>query len=302
MKANLNWLILCKFIFILYFFRYFAYIVDFLVLIMLQYAYNKLRVHSKGRKGRTMELLAIKDGKGKGVYICNTEDEKNTILQQFMGCTSKIFSDSQKEAALSWANVTELKKIKKHDFVKLIDQYRKMGFAYVTVEMINGATFCIVPDDIYYLSTLYVLKYNDASEMFYLSQYGEELTYDVFMEYFDEFNEKNHNKMPDLKDRVRELLSRYDHPIMKTLEKTQISAFGDLIQLGTCCRDIHMEFGEKGSAGTRTYVQKDILEYITISMHNIVTVTPHRLDPKFEVADKNLVRALTELKEEEKNA
>lgn len=255
--------------------------------------------YSKGRKGKIMELLAIKDGKGKGVYICNNEDEKNTILQQFMGCTSKCFSDNQKEAALSWANVSELKKIKKHDFVKLIDQYRKMGFAYVTIEMINGDTFCIVPDDIYYLSTLYVLKYNDASEMFYLSQYGEELTYDVFMEYFNEFNSKNHSKLPDLKDCVRELLSRYDHPIMKTLEKTQVSAFGDMIQLGTCCREITMEFGDKSAAATRTYVQKDILEYITISMHNIVTITPHRLDPKFEVADKNLVKALTELRAEQ---
>lgn len=246
-----------------------------------------------------MELLAIKDGKGKGVYICNSEEEKSTILQQFVGCTSKSFSESQKEAALSWANVTELKKIKKHDFVKLIDQYRRMGFAYVTVEMINGDTYCIVPDDIYYLSTLYVLKYNNASEMFYLSQYGEELTYDVFMEYFNDFNEKNNSKLPDLKDRVRELLNRYDHPIMKTLEKTQVSAFGDLIQLGTCCRQITMEFDDKNSAGTRTYVQKDILEYITISMHNIVSITPHRLDPKFEVADRELVRALTELRAEQ---
>ncbi len=245
-----------------------------------------------------MELLAIKDGKGKGVYICNNEEEKNTILHQFMGCESKIFSDNQKEAALSWANVTELKKIKKHDFVKLIDQYKRMGFAYVTIEMINGETFCIVPDDIYYLSTLYVLKYNDSSENFYLSQYGEELTYDVFMEYFNQFNKKTHGKNPEFKDSVRDLLSRYDHPIMKTLEKTQVSAFGDLIQLGTCCRSIEIEFGGTSGSGTRTYIQKDILEYITISMHNIVTVTPHRLDPKFEVTDKNLVRALTELKAE----
>lgn len=289
--------------------------VDFFMSVMLQYAYKNMNAfldssceyvyftkigHKKHGKEWKMELLAIKDGKGKGVYICNNEEEKNTILHQFMGCESKIFSDNQKEAALSWANVTELKKIKKHDFIKLIDQYRRMGFAYVTIEMINGETFCIVPDDIYYLSTLYVLKYNDSSENFYLSQYGEELTYDVFMEYFNQFSEKTHEKNADFKDCVRDLLSRYDHPIMKTLEKTQVSAFGDLIQLGTCCRKIDIEFGETSGSGsgTRTYIQKDILEYITISMHNIVTVTPHRLDAKFEVTDKNLVRALTELRAE----
>ena len=67
-----------------------------------------------------------------------------------------------------------------HDFVKLMDTYRKMGYAYVKIQLVNGDTYCVLPEDIYYLSTLYILKYNDCSKMFYLSQYGEELTYDVF--------------------------------------------------------------------------------------------------------------------------
>lgn len=188
-----------------------------------------------------------------------------------------------------------------HDFVKLMDTYRKMGYAYVRIQLVNGDTYCVLPEDIYYLSTLYILKYNDCSEMFYLSQYGEELTYDVFMEYFNQFVRNMNTKLPNLKDSVRELLNRYDHPIMNVLEKTQISAFGDLIQLGRCCKDITLEF-DSDQKRNRVYVQKDVVEYITVSMHNIVTITPCRLDPKFEVTDKALVKALNDLRTEDTQA
>ena len=67
--------------------------VDFFMSVMLQYAYKNMNAfldssceyvyftkigHKKHGKEWKMELLAIKDGKGKGVYICNNEEEKNT--------------------------------------------------------------------------------------------------------------------------------------------------------------------------------------------------------------------------------
>lgn len=182
---------------------------------------------------------------------------------------------------------------KTHDFVNLMEEYRKMGYAYVKIELINGESYCVLPNNVYYLSTLYVLKYNDCSKMFYLSQYGEELAYDVFMEYFDQF--VKNSKLPTLKDSVQELINRYDHPIMNVLEKTEISAFGDFIQLGKCCKDIELVVDDDAKR-TRTYIQKDVTEYITISMQNVVTIKPCRLDPKFEVTDKDLIKALNELR------
>ncbi len=78
-----------------------------------------------------------------------------------------------------------------------------MEYAYVKIELINGESFCVLPNDVYYLPTLYVLKYNDCSKMFYLSQYGEELAYDVFMEYSNQF--VANSKLPTLKDFVQQL-------------------------------------------------------------------------------------------------
>ncbi len=84
---------------------------------------------------------------------------------------------------------------------------------------------------------------------------------------------------------------------MNVLEKTEISAFGDFIQLGKCCEDIELVVGDDAKR-IKTYIQKDIVEYITISMQNVVTIKPCRLDPNFEVTDKNLIEALNALRKE----
>ena len=81
------------------------------------------------------------------------------------------------------------------------------------------------------------------------------------------------------------------------LEKTEISAFGDFIQLGKCCKDIELVVDDDAKR-TRTYIQKDVTEYITISMQNVVTIKPCRLDPKFEVTDKDLIKALNDLRKD----
>lgn len=52
-----------------------------------------------------MELLAIKDGEGKGIYLVNNEEEKKFLIDKYNGCSYNVFKENEEEMALEWAGI-----------------------------------------------------------------------------------------------------------------------------------------------------------------------------------------------------
>lgn len=52
-----------------------------------------------------MEFLAIKSEPGKGVYAFADKKTKNDILKKYPGCSHRIFTGKQEDAATKWAGV-----------------------------------------------------------------------------------------------------------------------------------------------------------------------------------------------------
>lgn len=55
-----------------------------------------------------MDLLAIRNGEGQGVYKYNTNGEKSRILSKFSGCSTRVFPEYMLEEACVWAGVDSL--------------------------------------------------------------------------------------------------------------------------------------------------------------------------------------------------
>lgn len=200
-----------------------------------------------------MELFAIRTGSGKGIYPCNSKEEKAALISKFPQSSYRIFQENERMQALDWirksssgnsrkqipktnGNTIIINKTKQataegpHPFSQMIEKFRKLGYSGVRITLagdpsINSFDFWM--DSFLYYNSPYHVTALDGRRSYYDSEYrlnislnGYSYSYPGFNDFKDNF-EKQFELLSNTCDGIP-----FEQALSKSLDKILSQYYG----------------------------------------------------------------------------
>ncbi|WP_286078050.1 hypothetical protein [Thomasclavelia cocleata] len=238
-----------------------------------------------------MRYLAVLN---KGLYICNDITEENELSELFKEFKTEIFEEYEEDEAKEWAETSKImgfkKEEKEHEFIEVLKEYRKQGYAYVDILLINGKSISILIDDILFFSTKYRCKWNYSEEKLTVSQDSDYLTPDTldydFQTYLDEV--KSHTTEEEA---IKRFFKAFKYgawgQIWYELKKTNIKINNSFITFDKAYAEIEEDKSH------HTYSLGFKLENISILLSNIIMITPKKI--KNEITNSKFKKGIKKI-------
>lgn len=283
-----------------------------------------------------MEFLAIRNGEGKGVYVCNDKEERRKYLNMYPGSSCTIFKDTEKEKALKWAGVNEVsnrkqkvvevnsgkknkqekQKTDKHQFLEMIDYYLENGFDYVCVKTDDGSTVWFWIRDLAYISSAsYIRDVSDYSSgalrCNYISYYKNYCTtqlipFDVFADFLQKETDSFVEGRKIVKDEAF-LVHFYSELINSMMrnrridfyfkKKSSIEMLGDMAIIDYSYENINSAKTTTSESATKElYVDEWEKRFVAINVNHVVSVIPYKTP--FKIEDDLFLKAIKEVKKQ----
>lgn len=239
-----------------------------------------------------MRYLAVKH---KGLYICNNELEEEEMIELFRAYTTNFFEEYEEDEAKEWAENDKIigfkrEEEKEHEFIEVLKKYRKQGYGYVDITLINGQNISIIIDNITFLSTKYRCTWNYSKkelEVNQMTSYLEATQLESdFKVYYDEVKSSK-TKEDALRNFLKTLRREvWGRPWTK-FNKTNVKIDKTIITFNVAYNEIQTD------SHYPTYELGCKINDISIILSNIIMITPQNI--KNEVKNKELKKMMNEI-------
>ena len=249
-----------------------------------------------------MQLLAIRSSNGKGVYVIDGKEEKQELINKYLGCSYRIFKRKEEEEALRWAGERRIanlpeemtisissKKQKSDSFLATLEHFSKLGYTHVELTLSNGEKYKIWIRDFRYLIFSQHLRWKSKEHFYYeggsvysFNNFKEKLE-NSFTTWTGSFLYDNETTLEDvLYNLIKYLCKEYNH-FFNLIKRPNITINGEYIIIDST-------FQDERHKSSRNYIQCieeiQVQKNIAINKGHIINIKP--LDPIDSVIDDEM--------------